>query len=289
MKQATIISLAIALLLTACGGADAGTGTSGPAGDETDPTDTTLPDLGDPDGEVRVVLTVSDEGGFVPVEWNFRRVPRYVVMSDGTVFLQGPVPAIYPGPALPNTQKVTLDEETLARILELIDAAGLPDVTDERNDAAAGFVADAPDTVFTFTDADGVEHRLAVYALGIEDAGEDPRIPALIDLLEALDTAAFGAGTSEPYEPAEVDVFAGVREPAVDDEFSTTREWPLDMAFEDMVDAGVGFGCAHLTGQAAQDVLDLFAEVNEMTFFTTDDATYTVIVRPLLPGQGSQC
>jgi hypothetical protein len=103
--------MGLALLLGACGAGDAGTASTTPDG--TTP-DTTVPPLEEPDTEVRVVLTISDEGGFVPVEWNLKRIPRYVVMSDGTVYYQGPVTMEYPGRALPNVQTGTISEEDRA-------------------------------------------------------------------------------------------------------------------------------------------------------------------------------
>lgn len=159
--------MGLALLLTACGAGDAGTATTTPDGTP----NTTVPPLEEPEATVGVVLTISDEGGFVPVEWSLKRIPRYVIMSDGKVYYQGPVTLEYPGRALPNVQTGIISEEDLAEIMALIDESGLNEVTDERNDKGMLNIADAPDTVFVYTDDEGVEHRFSVYALGFEGDG----------------------------------------------------------------------------------------------------------------------
>jgi hypothetical protein len=274
------------MLLSACGAGDAGTGTTG----GTTP-DTTLPPLEAPDGDPRPVLTISDEGGFVPVEWNFRRIPRYVVMSDGTVYTQGPTTLEYPGRALPNVQTVEISDEDLAEIMALIEEAGLPEVTDERNDKAMMTIADAPDTVFTYVDEAGAEHRFAVYALGFEDMDfGDERVPVLADLLTRVDQAVAGADPGESVMPDRVDVFVGERDMPVEDQFSNTIEWPVAASYEEMTEAGAGFRCLNLEGDDASQLLDIFADANEATTVVTEDGSeYTMIVRPLLPGQESIC
>lgn len=280
--------IGLALLLSACGAGEAGTGTTTPGGSTPD---TTLPPLEEPETEPRVVLTISDEGGFIPVEWNFKRIPRSVVMSDGTVYLQGPTTLEYPGAALPNVQVVEIADAALAEILALIESSGLADVTDERNDEAMVVVADVTDTVFTHTDEDGIDHRFSVYALGFEGVDfTDERLNTLEDLLASVDRAVADGDSVEGFVADRVDVFAGSREIPVEDEFVDTQEWPLSVSFDDMADAGAGFRCAHLEGDEAAAILDRFSEFNDATTFVTEGGdVYTVIVRPLLPGQESSC
>ncbi len=288
MRRTFTTLIGLALLLSACGAGDAGSGTTTPGGSTPD---TTLPPLEEPDTEPRVVLTISDEGGFIPVEWNFKRIPRYVVMSDGTVYLQGPTTLEYPGAALPNVQAVEISEEALTEILALIESSGLADVTDERNDEAMVVVADVPDTVFTFTDEDGVDHRFSVYALGFEGVDfTDERLTDLEDLLARVDRAVAEGDPVDGFVADRVDVFAGSREIPVEDEFVNTVAWPLTVSFDDMADAGAGFRCVHLDGDEAAAILDSFSEFNDATTFETESGdVYTVIVRPLLPGQSSTC
>lgn len=288
MRRTFTTLIGLALLLSACGAGDAGTGTTTSGGSTPD---TTLPPLEEPETEPRVVLTISDEGGFIPVEWNFKRIPRYVVMSDGTVYLQGPTTLEYPGAALPNVQAVEISEEALAEILALIESSGLADVTDERNDEAMVVVADVTDTVFTFTDEDGVDHRFSVYALGFEGVDfTDERLTGLEDLLARVDRAVAEGDPVDGFVADRVDVFAGSREIPVEGEFANTLAWPLSVSFDDMADAGAGFRCTHLEGDEAAAILDSFSEVNDATTFETDGGdVYTVIVRPLLPGQESSC
>ena len=55
-----------------------------------------------PAGDDTVVLRVEHRGGFVPPQWLASRLPMVSVYADGRVISDGPVPAIAPGPALPN-------------------------------------------------------------------------------------------------------------------------------------------------------------------------------------------
>lgn len=286
MRRTITSLIGLSLLLAACGAGDAGTGTTSNGGSTPE---TTLPPLEAPEGEV--VLTISEEGGFIPVEWNFRRIPRYVVMSDGTVYTQGPMTLEYPGKALPNVQRVEISGEELTAIMDLIEEAGLPDVSDERNDKAMMNIADAPDTVFTYTDAEGVDHRFAVYALGFEDIDfDDDRVTVLEELLAAVDEAVAQAESSEPFTADRVDVFVGQREIAVEEQYANTIDWPLEATFEEMSDGGAGFRCVSLEGEEAASILEVFSQANEATTVVAEDGSeYTMIVRPLLPGQESGC
>jgi hypothetical protein len=280
--------MGLALLVSACGAGDAGTATTTPGG--TTP-DTTVPPLEEPETDVRVILTISDEGGFVPVEWNLKRIPRYVVMSDGTVYYQGPVTMEYPGRALPNVQTGTISENDLAEIMALVEESGLSEVTDERNDKGMLNIADAPDTVFVYTDEEGVEHRFSVYALGFEGLDyEDERVSTLEALLARVDQAVASAEPAEPFQPESVEVFVGQRELDIDPQFANTIDWPIETTVDEMTEGPAGFRCAVLEGDAATAALDAFADANELTTVLTEDGTeYTMIVKPLLPGQEPTC
>ena len=52
-----------------------------------------------------LVLRVEYTGGFVSPSATAARLPLVSVYADGRVIAEGPVPAIYPGPALPNLQE----------------------------------------------------------------------------------------------------------------------------------------------------------------------------------------
>jgi hypothetical protein len=175
--------------------------------------------------------------------------------------------------------------------MALIEEAGLPEVTDERNDKAMMTIADAPDTVFTYVDEEGVEHRFAVYALGFEDMDfGDERVAVLADLLTRVDQAVAGGDAGGSFVADRVDVFVGQRDMPLEEQFANTIEWPVAASYEEMTEAGAGFRCLNLEGDDASQLLDIFADANEATTVVTEDGSeYTMIVRPLLPGQESIC
>ena len=48
-----------------------------------------------------VLVRLSYEGGFVPVEWTYTNFAFYSLLGDGTLIVPGAQIEIYPGPALP--------------------------------------------------------------------------------------------------------------------------------------------------------------------------------------------
>lgn len=75
MKTFTSGLLAVTLVLSACGAGEPGT----------------MPSDVPPDD---VILTVTDEGGFAPVELILGRHPRFVLQADGRLYTPGLVPAM---------------------------------------------------------------------------------------------------------------------------------------------------------------------------------------------------
>lgn len=233
----------------------------------------------DPD---QVVLTVTSEGGFVPIEFNLERMPRYVLMADGTLYSQGPVPAIFPGPLLPNVQVTAITDSAFAEIDALIQEVGLPEIDDRLDNTGAEMVADASTEVFTYHDENG-EHRLAIYALGIaEGGGSTDRILAN-ELLQALDAAA-AEGESRAFGPERIQVAAG---PALQFEqgMSTTEAWPLEVSFEEMDEWAIGWRCVEITGEAVDGLVSVFSEANQATLWDTGSEELSIKARPLLPGE----
>jgi hypothetical protein len=277
MKRTIITLTALALLVTACGGGDSGTA----GGGTTEP----LPAPEEP----RVILEVRDDGGFVPVEWNLRRVPRYVLMSDGTLYGPGAVPAIYPGPALPAVVTAKLDQATLDDVLAQIEALGLADITGERNDEAMVMVADLPDTVVTYFDEAGA-HSFSVYALGFQEFDwSDRRIPALAELVASLDRAFVDSQPADLVEFHRTLVYAGTREIPVEPDFQDIRPWSFPVQPSEMTEGNAGFRCVLLEGEEADAVLGSLADASETTTFEIDGAEYTVVVRPLFDHEAVSC
>lgn len=293
-----LVALAFAVLLTAC------MPTSGDGGGGSD-----APDGGDidhPAGPTDVVLRMTSAGGFAMPEMLFSSVPQFTLYGDGTVIVPGAVPAIYPGPALPNLQVRRLTEDGIQALLRAVASTGLFG-SDARFDGAAMFVADAPDTVFTVA-ADGATVEVSIYGLGtIDPEAPPPGMPAhevaayrallqLSNLLSVPDGAVapsdWADETWRPYEPASLrlSVRDATGEPG--DGTESFAEWPIEA--EDPTSFGEpgavpGARCGVVTGDAAEAWLEVLASASQQTRFTADDHAYAVAVRPILPDEEPAC
>ncbi len=262
MKRTIAVTLALVALISAC---------ALPTGGRP----TTTPPPGAP------MLTVTSEGGFVPVEYLVGRGPRYVLLADGRLIFEGPVPTIYPGPMLAPSLVVRIDDATMGRIRRLVDEIGFPGFSELRNDDAADRVADATTEVVTYRDATG-PHVFAVYALGLVEPN-DRRVELLTELLEVLDEAA-AAGDAEPFP---VDrLLVHVAEGAADPEFPDVRPWPLPQRPAEVgpVEPS-GWACTVYEGPTAAELVDVFSAATQVTVWEEAGSTYRILARALLPGE----
>jgi len=283
---------ALALVAAACGSDGTSDVTTVPPGNSSTSTTTTVPPttevpIGNEDG---VLVQISYEGGFVPMEFIVNRVPSLTLFTDGTVITEGVVPAIFPGPAMPVMQQTSLDDSVVAEVLELIEIVGLPDITELRNREAANFVADASETVVRYFDANG-EHLFGVYALGIGGPPGDngtsvpDEVLTLGLLVDRLNTAD-STGPSEPYEPVALQLaLLDPEQSFVDPQFANTLPWPFgSLTIDDF--AGNDFvGCATLDGADATAAVAALVEANSVTTYELDGEEHRIMVRPLLPGE----
>ncbi len=288
-KRIGLALLATALLVGACGrlGDDGGTtGSSGSDGGIEHPT-----------GADQLVLRVEYQGGFVPYEYNLKRVPSWSLYGDGTVIVEGPVIEIYPGPALPNLLAFTLTEEAVQTILEAAQDAGLMD-----GDASYGYpcIADAADTVFT-VNAGGTTSVVSAYALELSDLGMEPGDCGDVDTAAREKLAEFNRmlgdlqswlpegsiGPEESYEPTEMRVFVlpYQGEPELP---QAETEWPLSeplVAFGEPVADGNDARCGVVSGDDLAELLPLAQQANELTPWTSGGEQYRLVFRPLLPDE----
>jgi hypothetical protein len=283
MKRSFILIAALALVAAACGTSDnAGDGTT--TTQATTTTTTTRPDVFDGDRE-RLVLQITDEGGFAPIELIVNRLPRFSVYADGTMLVPGPVPAIYPGPILMPLQSVPLSDADLVSLMEAIEAVGLPSIGREIDDTLASRVADATTTIASYFDADGAEHVYGAYALGLVD-DEPPRdsttkLGALVELLDDFVANPGGGG----FEADPIQLWIN-ENPSVDPDFTQTLTWPLDIVPGDFEPEGdFGLGCHVLAGDAAQEAIAAFNAANQATVWDYEGTEYQLITRVLLPGE----
>lgn len=229
------------------------------------------------------LLTVKDEGGFVPIEFMVGQGPRIVLVRDGTLITPGPQIQIYPGPLLGSYQQTQLDEEMMLFVLEELDALDFATIENEVNDEAANTVADASTTVVTFFNQDG-SHTFSVYALGI-GGQSDARVGILNNLVNRLTEMGFSGGATQ-YGWDVIQVMAGISQNPPDPQLSTTKPWPLPISFGEMSDTtGFGWRCASYDGVEAQGLLEVFREANQATLWNDGSADYQLAVRPVFPGE----
>ncbi|MCP3973148.1 MAG: hypothetical protein GY720_01500 [bacterium] len=271
MKRAITSVALLALLAAACG--------TDEASDTTDASTTTTTT---PDGTPMVLLQMSEEGGFMMVQFALNRPPTYTLLTDGTLIFQGPQPGAFPGPVLPGMQQTTLTADQMNDIQVLIEAAGLPDVDDLVNDEANAIVADATSTVAVYTDPGGDVHRISIYALGFgEDLSDEM---ANLQLLRAtLEKMAFSA-SSDPYASDEL-IIRTLEGGGVGEEFTDVRPWTFDFEPNDANDPQNQFPCYVLTGSDASAARAFLVDASMATQWEHESGTFGVLGRDLLPGE----
>ena len=269
MKRHIILIIALTLVVAACGSDEADTGST--------TTSTTLP----PTDPSERILEVRFEGGFAPVEFLFSQVPRFTLYGDGRLVFEGDTAAIFPGPLLPNLQVVDIGVDGLSEVLAAVQASGLPDVIEVINTDAANFVADAPNTIITYTDEAG-DHVYSAYALGITN--DDPQLNSLQRIVDVLDSLSVESPSAGEYPVDRLQVIVGEAFGGGDVE-ATVEPWPLALAPGDVPDFVVDLKCTVVEGDEVTSVLPVFQAANQATFFEDAGTEYRLTVRPLLAGE----
>lgn len=231
-----------------------------------------------PDGDNGVVLEITVEGGFAPVEFLLRTTPRYVVFNDGTVVSSSLNPDAS-NSAFNELTRFEIDEDVLGVLMTLIGDSAIAE-TDRIEIDDAPNVADASTTTLRYFD-DAGEHRLSVYALGFE-GGTDARSLILQSMIRALDEASASA-THTSYVADRLELFAG---PAPEfPQLTTERPWPPGIEPAEMVANAFGqYSCISLEGDDALDAMDMLTD-GRTTGWVRDGTIYSLVARPLLPHQ----
>ncbi|MGF1616922.1 MAG: hypothetical protein ACFCU2_03835 [Acidimicrobiia bacterium] len=270
MRSKTKLSIGLllvgALLLPACG-----------SGEVLGPPDSTP---GDP------LLQIHSEGGFVPVEWNLGNGPTFTVTNGGEFVFPGVTTLEYPGRLVPSYFSGQLNDDQMARVIELLTAMGIAEIDDEHDDSVDN-VADASTEVIRFWDENGV-HKYSVYALGITDDPASETTAAFADLVDYLHELV-GTIESTEYQPERVRVVAGTYQGGFDSDFERIEDWPLEGENPDEWEtfatiAEDGWTCKAFDGT----ILDVFADARQTTIYTHPDDSggqVQLLVRPLHPGE----
>ena len=227
------------------------------------------------------MISVRQEGGFVPPGVLFAATPTALVTGDGHLLSTGPTTMIFPGPLLPNVLTRSITPAAIQQLVAKADQLGLlADIVYSRNDQ----VADAPDTVVDIT-VGGRTYHHQVYALGLDVGTADParqHLQEFVDVMTNVEpTVGAGAlGPEQPFAPAQYLIQAMPVDPAtldVDVE-PTIVPWPADAPVR-LADAAA---CAVLPADVAAP---LFDDATTLTFFTEADVTYAVAAVQQLPGR----
>ncbi|GAA2589274.1 hypothetical protein GCM10010399_19200 [Dactylosporangium fulvum] len=249
-----------------------------------------------PPGEM--VLQVSVGGGFVPVAVAVTELPTLSVYGDGRVITTGPVPAIYPGPALPNVQVRHISQADIAKLTKLAVDAGVG----MDRDLGMPNVADAPTTEITVRTAAGLQ-RTSAPALGIGSTDEltEPQRAAreqlqrlvedLTDLPKTLGASAIDQ--SAAYVPTVLAVVAMPWQPTDDPVLKdpSAVAWPGPALPGEPVGEPAGdhpdVRCVTATGAQVTEILAAAGSANARTPWTSGGSSWSVSFRPLLPHESS--
>ncbi len=242
-----------------------------------------------------LVLRIETAGGFLPFEHLVRRLPNFALYADGTVLTPGPQIEIYPPPALPSVEVKRITRTGITRIVAAALDAGLGHDRTYR----LSTVQDAPATVFTLV-AGGKRHVTSVYGL---DETSPParmtkrelearrRLLSFRDKVFALERWLPGAVIEKaaPYAfralAVHVSPVAPTPQPGLR---QRPLEWPLrrPLATFGRIDEGAR-RCGVVSGAALQRVLPLVERANELTPWRSAGRSYSLYLRPLLPGENS--
>jgi hypothetical protein len=249
-----------------------------------------------PTGASDLVLRVSYEGGFVPIEWNLTQIPMFSLYGDGRIVLPGAQIEIYPGPALPaiSTRRVT--EAGMQEILREALKAGIDTTTGKLSDTGSVYIADAPTTVITLN-AEGRSNEVRVYALG--ELPEQPqgmsteeweirqKLSQFVTKIGLLDQwlPEGSIGPEESYAPRGSRIYVGAH--TQDPDLPQPEvSWPLSTALANFGEKGYSrFRCGTVQGEDWDALSDAASTANQLTPWSSQGESYRLLFRPLLPDE----
>ena len=266
-----------------------------------------------PTGADEPILIVEEVGGFAMPQMIATRVPTFALYGDGRVIMQGAQTLEFPGPALPPLIERTMTEEGIQAVLEAVEDTNLF-TGDLELTGAMNVCADCTATVFR-ANVNGDEVTVSVFGLGqldpalggnlenIDQAEIDAHavLSQLRDALMTIETSVPGGVWEDegwqPYTPTAFRLY--VRdvsgEPIEGGELpGVVRDWPTDddpATFgEELAVFGDGTRCGVVEGEAAAAWFAELSASTQQTIWTSDgEDRFTVLPRPLLPGDDPTC
>jgi hypothetical protein len=243
-----------------------------------------------------VLVRISYEGGFVPIEWTYTNFAFYSLFGDGTLIVPGAQIELYPGPALPAISSRQVDEAGIQAILEHAIAV-TRNIPADLNDLGYMGIADASTTVITVS-AGGVDRTIRAYALSElterPDGMPEREYQARLSLQELVATLTGptewlpegSLGPEGAYEASAGRLFVGDYR-KMDDLAQDPMPWPLSAGLADFGDPipPDGMRCGVVEGEDWDTVLDSATTANQLTPWTDAGDRYSILVRPLLPDE----
>ena len=296
-----VLLLALIALLAACSGTAAQATPSGAASPPasaapSEPPVATPGAIGHETGADDIVLRYEEGGGFMMPAFVASQAPHFTLYGDGTVVFRNPMQEAPPavGPIFFNNQfrTATLSEDQIQGLLEFaLTEGGLATAKElyENN-----MISDASTAIFTIN-AGGVEKAVNVYALGL-DGGDVPDLPdrtkfkALADRLTNFDNN--GSIPTDAYTPT------GYRVVLIDTN-GFPGEAPVAWPWSDIQPddfkvnepSGQFFPSRVMTAEelSVLGVDGIEGGFQGLTLLGPegDEKSYSVAVRPLLPGETS--
>jgi len=278
-------SIALAVLVAACGGG------SGPSPSPSGPA------VPSPDPNVLGYWLRATTTQAIPPLNRFGVLPAVVITGDGMVVIQGAVPAIYPGPLMPNLLGRSI---SAAGRLAILKAAGDLGLLGGRTDFTGGAMVPGGVIGHIELTVDGLRVVLsgnpsAQIVCVTTPCNPSPGTPEafgelwrrLADLQGWLEAEL---GPEAPYVAASYALLVGPA-PRQDPGFPQAPvDWPLDgqlALFGGPVANGTA-RCGTVTGAAAAALRPALNAANALTQWVQDpstSATFGITVRPMVPGE----
>jgi hypothetical protein len=233
----------------------------------------------------RLLLEVTNEGGFIAPSARLGQLPTVVDDADGKIYTQAfdesGTPKLIPGVDVRDVGADGADA-----ILQAIHDAAL-----DQNGGDVGVPGDSGVTIFT-VELNGEEYvtRVAASGPGVpgHPGGEDnPAIALLNRLLDPAETWGAGDVPTATYQPVAYRIYVAPADAAGSD----NMDWPLSAAPDQFgspatPDFGVtGLRSGIVLGDEATAFATAVANATSQETFTFDGHAYQVWVRPLLPDE----
>jgi hypothetical protein len=236
-----------------------------------------------PSGATDVVLRVTVDGGFVPVQTSLATLPTFTLYGDGRVVVPGAQIQISPAPALVALAVRRLPERQVQALLRRATQSGLlARRAIDYGDMGSIGVSDMPTTSVELHAAGRTLER-AAYALAVTPSGGRlSRAQARARLQLARFIAALPARPGSPYVPHGYAVFVAPAQVAA----GGAHSWPLP---SDLASAGApaasGYRCVTVRGRDADRFRAALRHANAQSEWSSRGHRYTLIPRPLLPDE----